>query len=106
MFPLKRALATAFVVACVMPSLAQATTITLDSLGIVGAVDGVLSGPGGTSPANEEILAEHLLQRAVNSTEFVGQFGHHVRCPFPPMRIQDRCQRLRPCGSHTRRGRT
>ena len=40
MFPQNRAVVTAFLVACLMPSLAQANAITLDSPGIVGAVDG------------------------------------------------------------------
>jgi hypothetical protein len=61
-----RALVTAFVVVCVTSSFAQANTITLDSNGVVGAVEGKLIA---ANPGNEELLAERLLAMPINTIE-------------------------------------
>ena len=75
---LTRAVA-AFIFACLMPSLAQANTITLNSPGIVGAVEGKVTA---SNPTNEEILSEFLLSMAINSTIQVSDAAPPANLPI------------------------
>jgi hypothetical protein len=59
------AFATAVAIMGLIPSVAQANTITINSTGIVGIIEGTIQG---TDPANEELLAERLLAMGTNQT--------------------------------------
>ena len=87
MSPIKRAVAM-FVIACVVPSLAQAGPITLNDPGIVGAVEGKITA---SNPTKEEILAEFLLAMAINSTIKISD-------ATPPANLPHGCSdALKPC---------
>src|SRR5688500_11019903 len=92
MFPRTRAVATALFVTCLMPSLAQATTITLNSDGVVGAMDGKVIGG---DPAKEEVMAEFLLWMGTNDEILVS-------AATPPANYPNACSNaLMPCEYRT-----
>ena len=75
-----------------MPPVAQASTITLNDPGIVGAVEGKATA---SNPTNEEVMAEFLLLMAINTTV-------HVSAATPPANLPISCSNaLAPCEYRT-----
>jgi hypothetical protein len=87
MFPLKRAVVIAFLIAG-LPSWAHAGPIDLSSPGIVGIVEGKATA---SNPATEEIMAEFLLWMGTNSSIVVS-------AATPPANLSVSCNALlSPC---------
>ena len=71
-------IAAAIAFACLLSSNASATTLTINDQGVVGTLDGEIQG---TNPSNELLVAEHILDMGVNSSE--------VQSPPPTVFCQD-----------------